>query len=60
MDNGGENIKFEKRTNSKDWKLGIAFKKTARDTPQQNSLAEIGLTVVANKACAMRAQANIP
>jgi hypothetical protein len=60
MDNGGENIKLESRAKSKDWQLGIVFEKTARDTPQQNSLAEIGLTVIANKACALMAQANIP
>jgi hypothetical protein len=40
MDNGGENLKFEKRAQSNDWKLGITFEKTARDTPQQNGLAE--------------------
>jgi hypothetical protein len=50
MDNGGENIKLESRAKSKDWQLGVVFEKMARDTPQQNSLAEIGLTVIANKA----------
>jgi hypothetical protein len=60
MDNGGENIKLESRAKSKDWQLGIVFEKTARDTPQQNSLAEIGLTVIANKARALMTQANIP
>jgi hypothetical protein len=60
MDNGGENIKLESRAKSKDWQLGIVFEKTARDTPQQNSLAKIGLTVIANKARTLMAQANIP
>jgi hypothetical protein len=60
MDNGGENVKLVNRAKSKDWQWGIVFEKTARDTPQQNSLAEIGLTVIANKACALMAQANIP
>jgi hypothetical protein len=50
MDNSGENLKLEKRGQSNNWKLGIMFEKTARDTPQQNGLAEIGITVVANKA----------
>jgi hypothetical protein len=59
MDNGGENLKLEKQAHSNDWKLGITFEKTAQDTPQQNRLAEIGITVVANKARAM-AHANIP
>jgi hypothetical protein len=50
MDNGGENLKLEKQTQSNDWKLGIMFEKTARDTPQQNRLAEIMITMVADKA----------
>jgi hypothetical protein len=50
MDNGGENLKLEKRAQSNNWKLGITFEKTAQDTPQQNGLAEMGITMVANKA----------
>jgi hypothetical protein len=60
MDNGRENLKLEKRSQSNNWKLKNTFEKTACDTPQQNGLAEIGITVVANKACMMRAHANIP
>jgi hypothetical protein len=60
MDNGGQNVKLENRAKSKDWQLGIVFEKTARDMPQQNSLAEIGLTVIANKACTLMAQPNVP
>jgi hypothetical protein len=60
MNNGGENLKLEKRAQSNDWNLGITFEKTAWDTPQQNGLAEIGITVVANKAQAMMAHANVP
>jgi hypothetical protein len=60
MDNGGENLKLKKQAQSNDWKLGITFEKTARDTPQQNGLAEIGITVVANKAQAMMAHTNLP
>jgi hypothetical protein len=60
MDNGGENLRLEKRAQSNDWKLGITFEKAAQDTPQQNRLAEIGITVVANKAQAMMAHANVP
>jgi hypothetical protein len=48
LENGGENVKLEKRASSKDWQLGIKFEYTVQDTPQQNNLAEIRLTVVAN------------
>jgi hypothetical protein len=37
MDNAGENKLLQKRSESKDWKLGIKFKYTARATPQQNA-----------------------
>ena len=60
MDNGGENLLLERRALSKDWQLGIQFEKTARDTPQQNSLAEVGLATVANRARALMARANLP
>jgi hypothetical protein len=50
MDNGGENLKLEKHANSKDWQLGIEFEKTARDTPQQNSLADVRLATIAKRA----------
>ena len=33
-DNTDENIKLQKRCSSVDWKLGIDFKYTSRDTPQ--------------------------
>jgi Reverse transcriptase (RNA-dependent DNA polymerase) len=60
MDNGGENLLLERRAQSKDWQLGIDFEKTARDTPQQNSLAEVGLATVASRARAMMVRANLP
>jgi septum formation inhibitor MinC len=60
MDNGEENLKLEKQAQSNNWNLGITFEKTARDTPQQNGLAEIRITVVANKARAMMTHANVP
>lgn len=59
MDNGGENLLLERKAKSKDWKLGIDFEKTARDTPQQNSLAEVGLATIAKRARAMMIRANI-
>ena len=32
-DNGGENIKLEKRCNGVEWKLDVTFDYTVRDTP---------------------------
>jgi len=41
LDNAGENKRLQKRCESADWKLTITFEEyTARDTPQQNTLAE--------------------
>jgi hypothetical protein len=59
LDNGSDNVKLEKRAGSKDWQLGIKYEYTARDTPQQNHLAEVGLTVVANRARALMVRANV-
>ena len=42
MDNAGENTKPDKRAHSSDWKMKIKFELTARNTPQQNHLAELG------------------
>ena len=54
MDNAGKNMKLIKRCKSSDWKLGIKkFELTARNTPQQNHLAEIGFTTLANQMHAM-------
>jgi len=45
MDGAGENIKLKKRIDSVDWKLGIDYEITARNTPQQNHLAEVAFTI---------------
>ena len=42
LDNAGENKLLQTRCASKDWKMNCEFEFTARDTPQQNSLAEVG------------------
>jgi hypothetical protein len=49
MDNAGENKLLKKRCESSDWKLGIKFEFTARATPQQNSLSEVGFATIANR-----------
>ena len=60
MDNAGENQKLEKRMNSKDWKLNIEPEYTARQTPQQNHLAELAIATMKNRSRAMMIAANIP
>jgi len=59
LDNAGENKLLKKRCDSKDWKLGIEFEFTARDTPQQNSLAEVGFATIANRGPALMHRANV-
>ena len=58
-DNGGENVKLEKRSKSAEWKLNLTFEYTARSTPQQNSLAEVGFTTIGNQGLGMMIAANI-
>ena len=53
MDNAGENKLLQKRCTSKDWKMNFDFEFTARDTPQQNSLAQVGFATSANHGCIM-------
>ena len=60
MDNAGENKLLEKRCDSETWKLGIVFEYTARDTPQQNHLVEIGITTIGKRGRAMMIAANVP
>ena len=48
LDNANENVLLQNRANSATWQLGINFKFMARDTPQQNSLAEVGIFTLAN------------
>jgi hypothetical protein len=60
LDNAGENELLKARAQSKDWKLNLTFEFTARDTPQQNHLAELGFASLANKGRALMARANVP
>ena len=60
MDGAGENLTLKERSASSAWKLNIQFEITARDTPQQNHLAELGFTSLASKGRALMNQANIP
>ena len=45
---------------SADWKLDVVIEYTARDTPQQNSLAEQAFVDIAKKTHALMNAANIP
>ena len=61
QDNAGENKKLAKRLRSSAWKCSdtkIEF--TAKETPQQNALAELGFTHMAGMARAMMNHANVP
>jgi hypothetical protein len=60
MDNAGENKLLEKRLKSKDWQLNPKVEYTARDTPQQNSRAEVAIATLYNRGRAMMKEANIP
>jgi hypothetical protein len=59
-DDGGENRALENRINSSDWKMGIKFEDTGRDTPQRNSLAEVAFHTIASQGRAMLNAANVP
>jgi hypothetical protein len=60
LDNAGKNRKLQTRAESADWKLGLQFEYTARDTPQQNHLVELGFAIVGNKGRACMAASNVP
>ena len=60
LDNAGENLALQNRCNSATWQLGIKFEFTARDTPQQNSLEEVGIFTLANCVWAMMHYAHVP
>ena len=60
LDNAGENILLQSRSQSADWKLNLNFEFTARNTPQQNSLAEVAIATIAMRGRAMMHRANVP
>ncbi len=60
QDNAGKNKKLIAMAHSEEWKLNTAFKNTAQKTPQQNSKAETGFTVIAAKARAMLSAVQVP
>jgi hypothetical protein len=60
LDNAGENTKLQERTESAAWKSGVKFEYAARDTPQQNHLAELGFPILGNKGRACIVAAHVP
>ena len=60
QDNAGENRSLQNRCSSSDWKLEADFEYTAKETPQQNSLAENAFTIIAAMARALLNAANVP
>ena len=60
MDNAGKNVTLQKRSYISDWKLGIDYEITARNTPQQNHLADLAFSHLANLGRALMNHANVP
>eukprot|EP00957_Ditylum_brightwellii_P174630 13296866-Ditylum_brightwellii.AAC.1 len=59
-DNIGDNNSVEKRGNSADWKLNLKMEYTARQMPQQNSLAEVSFNTIGNCGRTIMIAANVP
>ena len=53
LDNVGENIYFEERYESMDWKLVLQWEFTSRNTLQQNSIAEEAFWTIRHQGIAM-------
>jgi hypothetical protein len=60
IDNAGINITLQDRSDSSDWKLGIKYEYTSRNTPQQNHLTEQGFAHIAKLGRALMNHGNIP
>jgi hypothetical protein len=59
-DGAGENHSLEETLHSSQWKMPIEFECTARNTPQQNNLAEIGIYVICCRRRALTSRENSP
>ena len=60
MDNAGKNKLLEQTMNGTEWQLNITPKYTARNSPQQNHLAEIAIATIMNRARAMLIASAVP
>jgi hypothetical protein len=60
-DNAGENVSLEKAIKGKAWQMtNLKLEYTARDTPQQNSIAELSIFHTVLKAKTMLRAARVP
>ena len=50
----------EKEVNGKNYRMGIKFEYTVKDTPQQNWFTEVAIATMANRERAMINRANLP
>ena len=60
QDNAGENLKLAKRMGSAEWKMKTKVEFTARGTPQQNHMAELGFAAIAARTRAAMNRENFP
>ena len=58
-DNSEKN-NLEQRCSSVDWKFGIRFQYTARDMPQHDSEAEVGIFTIESQGRVMMIAENVP
>ena len=60
MDNAGENKSLVKALNGKNWQLYPKIEFTAKNTPQQNHLVEVGFATLYGRGRSMMTEANVP
>ena len=60
QDNAGENKILMQNMQGENWQFGCQFEFTAKETPQQNALAELGFTVIAARSRALMNHACVP
>ena len=58
QNNAGENVKLAKRMGSADWQMKTRIKYAVTGTPQQNHMAELGLTAIKARTRAAMNRAN--
>lgn len=59
-DNAGENKSLQQTAQGARWKLNLKFEFTAANTPQQNSLVEVGFATITNRGRALMMAAHVP
>ena len=59
-DNSGENIKLQETCSNKEWKLNVNFEFTSRETPQQNSIVEVGFATLLKRGLSIMIASKVP